>query len=147
MEEHGNENRSLPHRAPSEIDRMVGQRVKFRRMMLGISQQELGETCSISPQQIHKYERGQSGMRASRIAQFAVALDVPVHYFFETVCEDTVLPNDLIEILADSKNAEMILLFDRIEDDAVRDTILEMARSYHRVRGTSGSSVPESARS
>ncbi|MEM6496971.1 MAG: hypothetical protein AAF709_09635 [Pseudomonadota bacterium] len=44
-------------------------------------------------------------------------------------------------------NAEMILLFDRIEDDAVRDTILEMARSYHRVRGTSGSSVPESARS
>ncbi len=145
MEEHRNESNSLPHRAPSEIDRMVGQRVKFRRMMLGKSQQELGESCSISAQQIHKYERGQSGMRASRIAQFAVALDVPVHYFFEEVCEDTVLPKDLIAILADSKNAEMILLFDRIEDAAVRDTLLETARAYHRVRGSNGDSVPNSA--
>ena len=136
---------SLPHRTPSEIDRLVGQRVKFRCMMLGMSQQELGAYCSISPQQIHKYEQGQSGMRASRIAQFAIALDVPVHFFFESVGEDTVLPDDLIAILADGKNAEMILLFDRIEDAAVRDTILEMARSYHRIRSPGNTELADLA--
>lgn len=145
MAEPPRDSKALPHRTPSEIDRLVGQRVKFRRMMLGMSQQELGAHCAISPQQIHKYEQGQSGMRASRIAQFAIALDVPVHFFFESVGEDSVLPDDLIAMLADGKNAEMILLFDRIEDVAVRDTMLEMARSYHRVRSTNRSSETDCA--
>jgi len=114
-------------------------------MMLGMSQQELGAYCSISPQQIHKYEQGQSGMRASRITQFASALEVPVHFFFESVSDVTDLPDELIAMLSDSKNAEMILLFDRIEDAVVRDTILETARSYHRVRNNSATAISDRA--
>ena len=145
MNEPSGENNSLPNRTPSEVDRLVGQRVRFRRMMLGMSQQELGAYCAISPQQIHKYEQGQSGMRASRLAQFATALDVPVHFFFESVNDDSTLPDELIAMLTDSKNAEMILLFNRIDDAIVRDTILELARSYHRVRSSSPPDISDSA--
>lgn len=126
---------ALRPRTPSSVDRLVGQSVKFRRLMLGMSQQELGQRCQISAQQVHKYEQGHSGMRASRLVQFASVLGVPVKFFFESVETSSDFPEDLIEILSDRKSAEMVLLFHNIGDSAVQDSILEMTRAYHRIHG------------
>jgi transcriptional regulator with XRE-family HTH domain len=120
---------------------MVGQSVKFRRLMLGMSQHELGQRCQISAQQVHKYEQGHSGMRASRLVQFALILGVPVRFFFENVETSSDFPDDLVAVLSNRKNAEMILLFHGIQDNAVQDSILEMARAYHRIHAPSSPST------
>ena len=76
MQTRDGSNVELAPRKVSDIDKKVGERVRVRREMLGLSQADLGRRCNISPQQIHKYETGESGMRASRIVQFSAALGV-----------------------------------------------------------------------
>lgn len=70
-------------KSPNPIDTHVGSRVRMRRMMLGMSQEKLGESLGITFQQIQKYENGANRVSASRLWQFAAVLGVPVVYFFE----------------------------------------------------------------
>ena len=68
---------------PNPIDIHVGSRVRLRRMMLGMSQEKLGESLGITFQQIQKYEKGTNRVSASRLQGIARLLSVPVSYFFE----------------------------------------------------------------
>ena len=70
------------HRA-AEMDCHVGARIRERRTMLGISQQQLARTVGVTYQQAHKYERGLNRISAGRLYQIAVALGVAVNWFFE----------------------------------------------------------------
>src|ERR1700759_986073 len=65
------------------IDLHVGKRLRRRRRLLGLTQQQLAESIGIRFQQIQKYECGANGGTASRLYELAVALNVPVNYFFE----------------------------------------------------------------
>ena len=65
------------------IDRHVGSRLRMRRVMLGMSHQQLGEAFGVTFQQVQKYEKGTNRMGASRLQEAARILDVPVPYFFE----------------------------------------------------------------
>ena len=65
------------------VDVHVGKRVRHRRWMLGVTQQQLGEKVGIKFQQIQKYETGMNRISASRLWDIAEALDVPVSFFFE----------------------------------------------------------------
>ena len=65
------------------VDVHVGQRVRQRRWMLGMTQQQLGEKVGIKFQQIQKYETGTNRISASRLWDIADALDVEVSFFFE----------------------------------------------------------------
>jgi len=65
------------------IDHHVGQRLRQRRRLLGLTQQKLAEAVTIRFQQIQKYESGANRISASRLWTLAKALDVPVAYFFE----------------------------------------------------------------
>jgi len=67
------------------VDVHVGQRVRRRRWMLGMTQQQLGDAVGIKFQQIQKYETGMNRVSASRLYDIATALDVPVSFFFEGV--------------------------------------------------------------
>lgn len=118
----------VPRRKPTEIDRNIGGRLKLRRTLLGISQAELGQRCFVSPQQIHKYEQGQSRMTVSRLIQFAAALETPVSWFVENVEAFPSLPEDLVEIMASKEVGEMILLMRQIPEARLRRGLLEMAR-------------------
>lgn len=65
-------------------DKLAGDKLRARRVVLGMSQAELGSAMGdISFQQIQKYEKGINGMRASRIQQAAEILDVKPSYFFD----------------------------------------------------------------
>jgi len=70
------------------VDVHVGQRIRRRRWMLGITQQQLGDAVGIKFQQIQKYETGMNRVSASRLYDIATALDVPVAFFFEGVSEE-----------------------------------------------------------
>jgi transcriptional regulator with XRE-family HTH domain len=65
------------------LDVLVGQRLRQRRWLLGVTTQQLGEGVGITSQQIEEYENGTNRIGASRIWEIAAALDVPVMFFFE----------------------------------------------------------------
>ena len=65
------------------IDLHVGNRVRQRRRLLGMTQQALAEAVNIRFQQIQKYESGANRISASRLWELATALRVPVPYFYE----------------------------------------------------------------
>ena len=67
----------------NEIDAHVGQRLRQRRWMLGLTQQQLGERIGIKFQQVQKYETGQNRISASRLWELSQATDVEISYFFE----------------------------------------------------------------
>src|SRR6266852_8547342 len=70
-------------RRPNPIDVHVGSRVRFRRMLLGMSQEKLGERLGLTFQQVQKYEKGINRIGASRLFDLAQVLGVPVQFFYE----------------------------------------------------------------
>jgi len=69
-------------------DRHVGARIRERRLMLGLSQQQLASMIGVTYQQAHKYERGLNRISAGRLFEIALVLAVPVSWFFEGLQED-----------------------------------------------------------
>lgn len=68
---------------PQDIDRLVGARIRARRVMLGMTLQQLAEAIGVTYQQANKYERGTNRVAAGRLAAIAAALGAPVGSFFE----------------------------------------------------------------
>jgi transcriptional regulator with XRE-family HTH domain len=70
---------------PNPVDISVGKRVRQRRWLLGMTQEELAGEIGIKFQQVQKYEVGANRISASRLWDISKALEVPVSFFFETV--------------------------------------------------------------
>ncbi len=73
----------MTRKVANPIDIHVGSRVRMRRMMVGISQEKLGEALGLTFQQVQKYEKGLNRIGASRLYQIARVLVVPVSYFYD----------------------------------------------------------------
>ncbi len=67
------------------VDVHVGQRIRQRRCLAGLTLQELGDLVGIKFQQIHNYETGTNRVSASRMWEIAAAMEVPVSFFFEGI--------------------------------------------------------------
>ena len=72
-----------------DVDRHVGARVRERRIMLGLTQQQLADLIGVTYQQAHKYERAINRVSAGRLFEIAHVLSVPVSYFFDGLQQDT----------------------------------------------------------
>src|SRR5947209_2160030 len=72
-------------RSTAAIDDHVGARIRERRIMLGLTQQQLAEMIGVTYQQAHKYERGINRVSAGRLYEIAQVLSVPVSYFFDGI--------------------------------------------------------------
>jgi transcriptional regulator with XRE-family HTH domain len=72
-----------------DIDRHVGGRIRERRIMLGLTQQQLADLIGVTYQQAHKYERGINRVSAGRLFEVARVLSVPVGFFFEGINGET----------------------------------------------------------
>ncbi len=70
-------------RSTAAIDDHVGARIRERRIMLGLTQQQLAEMIGVTYQQAHKYERGINRVSAGRLYEIARVLNAPVVYFYE----------------------------------------------------------------
>jgi len=70
-------------KVPNPIDRHVGSRLRMRRVLVGLSQEKLGDALKLTFQQIQKYEKGMNRIGASRLQEISGLLGVPVEFFFE----------------------------------------------------------------
>ena len=68
---------------PQDVDRYVGARMRERRIMLGLTQQQMAELIGVTYQQAHKYEKGINRIAGGRLYQIAKALGVDVSYFYD----------------------------------------------------------------
>jgi len=81
--------KSEPVRARAQdIDRIVGARMRERRIMLGLTQQQMADLIGVTYQQAHKYEKGINRIAAGRLSSIAKALGVEVGFFFESAEAD-----------------------------------------------------------
>jgi transcriptional regulator with XRE-family HTH domain len=122
-------------KAPNPVDKYVGSRVRMRRIMLGMSQEKLGEALGLTFQQIQKYEKGTNRVGASRIKQISEILQVPVSFLFdggpagtvnaEGFSEET-SPSYISDFLATSEGLALTRAFTRISDAKLRRSIVDM---------------------
>jgi transcriptional regulator with XRE-family HTH domain len=73
----------MPKHGPHPTDKYVGGRLRTRRLMLALSQTQLGETLGVSFQQVQKYENGANRIGAAGLQRISEILQVPVEFFFE----------------------------------------------------------------
>jgi transcriptional regulator with XRE-family HTH domain len=122
----------MPSKPPNPVDRHVGSRVRMRRIMLGMSQERLGEGLGLTFQQIQKYEKGTNRIGASRIQHIAEILQVPVSFLFEgspgssTHFDESPSPTYVADFLATSEGLALIRAFTRIPDIKLRRAIVDM---------------------
>ncbi len=83
----------MQKKIPNPIDRHVGSRVRMRRMLIGMSQEKLGESLGLTFQQVQKYEKGTNRIGASRLQQIAMVLGVPVEFFFDGAPQEAGFPD------------------------------------------------------
>ena len=118
---------------PHPVDVHVGKRIRHRRWLVGMTQQQLAESVGIKFQQIQKYETGANRVSASRLWDIADALEVPVSFFFEglqdtsaeeTANADSAVPNDL---LGDKEALDLVRSYYAIPENQ-RRRLFELAR-------------------
>jgi transcriptional regulator with XRE-family HTH domain len=103
-----------------EVDRLVGARIRARRIALGLSQLDLAGLIGCTYQQLHKYERGINRLAATRLFLCAEALRVSVDYFFER--EGTLIQRERMML-------DLARMFNEITDERVRLALAMVAAS------------------
>jgi len=127
----------LAKKAPNPTDKHVGSRVRMRRMMLGMSQEKLGDALGLTFQQVQKYEKGTNRIGASRLQQISHILQVPVAFFFEGApgghtgvrgegMAEAPSPAYVSDFLATSDGLALTKAFMRIDDSKLRRRIVEL---------------------
>ena len=129
-------------RKSNAIDAHVGNRVRQRRLLLGMSQEKLGEAIGLTFQQVQKYERGANRIGSSRLYDLSRVLDVPVAFFFEDM-PDTVASSSPaqrrgmaeepvsyeLDPMAKRETLELVRAYYKIGDPTVRKRLFEMTKA------------------
>ena len=77
----------MAKKAPNPTDKHVGARVRMRRMMLGMSQEKLGDALGLTFQQVQKYENGANRISAGRLQRIADVFDTPITFFYTGISD------------------------------------------------------------
>jgi len=128
----------IAKKAPNPTDKHVGARVRMRRMMLGMSQEKLGDALGLTFQQVQKYEKGANRIGASRLQQISSILQVPVAFFFEGAphapghhgggMSEAPSPAYVSDFLATSDGLALTKAFMRIKDAKLRRRIVDLVQ-------------------
>lgn len=129
-------------KSPNPVDIHVGSRVRLRRMLVGLSQEKLGDSMGLTFQQIQKYEKGVNRIGASRLFKLSEVLEVPVQFFFEgmpsigrSANPGMAEPNTdafLYEFLNTRDGLELNRAFIKVGDANVRRSVIDLVRSLGR---------------
>ena len=126
-------------RRPNPVDLHVGGRVRMRRKLLGVSQEQLADSLGLTFQQVQKYERGANRVSASKLYEIARTLQVPVSFFFDGLAD----PMDgsdhdevgqqaeriVQEFLTTPEGLELAEVFPKIGRGRVRRQVLDLVRA------------------
>jgi transcriptional regulator with XRE-family HTH domain len=138
----------MPSGKPNPVDVHVGYRIRLRRTLLGLSQQNLGQELGITFQQVQKYESGANRISASRLWDLSRVLNCSMTFFFEDMDDATALasPRNLngenIDVTPREKDSimkretvELVGVYYRITDRAIRRRVFDLTRSLTKSQG------------
>ena len=133
----GTRTRTVGKDGPHPVDVHVGQRLRMRRTLLGMSQGKVAEALGLTFQQLQKYEKGANRVSASRLFELSQILDVPESFFFEEMPTNpksrnraTVSTSDkVVDPINKRETLEFVRAYYRIKDPAVRDSIAALTRA------------------
>ena len=139
----------LPDGTANPIDIYVGNRIRLRRTLLGLSQEKLAEMLGITFQQVQKYEKGMNRIGASRLWDMSNILDVPVSFFFSGLTKEETDKSpaalnglkiekeqaDASDPLTDNGTIEMITAFNKIKNpelkEGLRKAIIAAGKNFY----------------
>jgi transcriptional regulator with XRE-family HTH domain len=126
----------VPKKQANPIDGQVGNRVRLRRMLIGMSQERLGELLGLTFQQVQKYEKGVNRIGAGRLFEVSRILGVPIDYFYEGVsgavggagfAENDASP-PVMEFVSSGEGLQLSLAFMKIKDPKLRKRVLDLVK-------------------
>jgi transcriptional regulator with XRE-family HTH domain len=125
----------VPKKQANPIDGQVGNRVRLRRMLIGMSQERLGELLGLTFQQVQKYEKGVNRIGAGRLFEVSRILGVPIDYFYEGVAtlsgagfaEGEASP-PVMEFVSSGEGLQLSLAFMKIKDPKLRKRVLDLVK-------------------
>ena len=136
---------------PNPIDVHVGQRIRQRRTLLGMSQEKLAEAIGLTFQQVQKYERGSNRVSSSRLFDLTHVLDVPMSYFFDEMEAGVAdkSPSRLMGVsaskmqkaaaepdpLAKRETLELVRAYYKIAEPRVRKRVFELTKAVAKAAG------------
>ena len=131
----------MPKKSPNSTDKHVGSRVRMRRIMLEMSQTELGHDIGLTFQQVQKYEKGTNRIGAGRLHEISRVLQVPISFFFEGSPPEPgarrnahgetdvpPLPTYVSDFLATSDGLALTKAFMQIKDTTLRRRIVSLVQ-------------------
>jgi len=126
----------MAKKSPNPTDKYVGSRVRMRRLMLGMSQEKLGEKLGLTFQQVQKYEKGTNRIGASRLQHISQILKVPVSFFFDGATGPAKLADDgsskppvadyVSDFLSSSDGLALTKAFTNIKDSKLRRRVVDL---------------------
>ena len=127
----------MPKKQANPIDAQVGNRVRIRRMLIGMSQERLGDLLGLTFQQVQKYEKGVNRIGAGRLFEISRILGVPIDFFYDGVAaglddkpgfaESANAP--VMEFVSSGEGLQLSLAFMKIKDTKVRKRVLDLVKS------------------
>ena len=125
----------MPKKQANPIDAQVGNRVRLRRMLIGMSQERLGELLGLTFQQVQKYEKGVNRIGAGRLFEVSRILGVTIEYFYEGVnsqlaggfTEGGSTP-PVMEFVSSGEGLQLSLAFMKIKDPKLRRRVLDLVK-------------------
>lgn len=126
-----------PGNSPHEVDVHVGRRVRLQRRALNISQAALADRLGLTFQQVQKYERGSNRISASKLHEIAIALEVPVGYFFIGLpgtnaaegSSNRTFDAVIDRLMSEDDGAELAEAFPKVRSAPVRRAIVKLIRA------------------
>lgn len=123
-----------PNGQPNPIDVHVGNRIRLRRTLLGLSQEKLASLLGLTFQQVQKYERGMNRVGASRLWDIGKVLEVPIGFFYEDMDKEVASQSPRMFSIPDSSPlslAEESINFD--DDPMHRQETIELVKAYYKI--------------
>lgn len=125
----------MPKKQANPIDAQVGNRVRLRRMLIGMSQERLGELLGLTFQQVQKYEKGVNRIGAGRLFEVSRILGVGIDYFYEGVNSqlaggftDVQSSPPVMEFVSSGEGLQLSLAFMKIKDPKLRKRVLDLVK-------------------
>src|SRR5580698_9629711 len=111
----------MPKKQANPVDVQVGNRVRIRRMLIGMSQERLGDLLGLTFQQVQKYEKGVNRIGAGRLFEVSRILNVPIDFFYEGLAaapganEGDIAAPPVMEFVSSGEGLQLSLAFMKIK--------------------------------
>ena len=120
-------------KSTNTVDKEIGSRVRMRRMLIGMSQEKLGEMLGLTFQQVQKYEKGTNRISVSRLLDISNVLGVGIHYFYEGLTggkaagfAEDISPPYVNDFMSLPEGLQLMRAFMQIKSNKVRRGIVQL---------------------